>query len=560
MSAIPKFRIDYFKSAYGDIPVLIGRTPDYQFTYELKGDEWNKNFELKPYNPQLFNPRIQAVSSLLSEIFRQIDFEMKHQISLKNKNYKTLNEYLNPKSNRYWRFKGMRYFNYIHEQIFKPYVEKAIQTIKENKITQAKERQEQKLKEYNEETAKEREERLIKDYNTNREINKIYREAQKQKDKLDFEFVPELTEQRFQQNQPKPKEKPKQEAQTLTFTYSNTSKPPYRSQFKLKSLYKSQNDYEKALKNIQPLNNFSIKENKKKYHLKACSTIRHTFIGDLFFQGRYFAYLLLINVNTRKAYFYTLHQKKPTKTIIDVDNETTTETYEYINEIMKDTNKMKEAFTNILKQTPINVLEFDGEKAIASINFQNWLNRNKIKFIALQPGSHTSTALMDRLCRTIRDIASNMGYEYINENIMKEIINIYNNAPHKTLTKILYNSDSASAHLSPYVLRNTYPNGISPNDVDKNEALETLFVENCLRYNAYIKSSDDYVLMPGDKVRIYNKNIDSTFPTGINKSNKRSILSKEIYTVIEKKGNLFKIKDNTKNIEIFKPRRDLVKV
>ena len=151
-----------------------------------------------------------------------------------------------------------------------------------------------------------------------------------------------------------------------------------------------------------------------------------------------------------------------------------------------------------------------------------------------------------------------MGYEYINENIMKRIIDIYNNAPHKTLTKILYNSDSASAHLSPYVLRNTYPNGISPNDVEERKDLETLFVENCLRYNALIKSSDDYELAIGDKVRIYNKNIDSTFPTGINKSNKRSVLSKEIYTVIGKNGNLFKIVDSLGRV-LFKPRRDLAK-
>ena len=551
MSIIPQFRIDYFKSAYGNIPVLLGKTSKDLFTYEMKGDEWNRYFEITPYNPEFFNSRIQAASFLITDIFKQIDNEVKRQQRLKNKSYKTLNEYLNPKSNRYWKIKSMKYFNYIHEQIFKPYVEKAIETVKEARIKATKENQEQKLKEYNEETAKEREERLIKDYETNKELNKIYREAQKQKDKLDFEFVPELTEQRFQQNKPeaKPKEK-EQEAQELTFTYSNTSKPPYRSEFKLKSLYKDSASLEKALKNVKPLNNFSIKENSKRYHLKACSTIRHTFIGDLFFQGRYFAYLLLINVNTRKAYFYTLHQKKPTKTIIDVDNETTTETYEYINEIMKDTNKMKEAFTNILKQTPINVLEFDGEKAIASTTFQNWLNRNNIKFIPLHPGSHTSTALMDRLCRTIRDIASNMGYEYINENIMKRIIDIYNNAPHKTLTKILYSSD--------VMLRNTFPNGISPNDVEERKDLETLFVENCLRYNALIKSSDDYELAIGDKVRIYNKNIDSTFPTGINKSNKRSVLSKEIYTVIGKNGNLFKIVDSLGRV-LFKPRRDLAK-
>ena len=213
---------------------------------------------------------------------------------------------------------------------------------------------------------------------------------------------------------------------------------------------------------------------------------------------------------------------------------------------------MIKAFDEIMKMTKINVLEFDGEKSISSSEFQNYLNQKNIKFKPLIPGSHTSTGLMDRLCKTIRDIAFNMGADTIDNELMNKIIKIYNSAPHKTLTKILFNS-------APN-LKNKFKYGISPNDVENNEALETLFVETCLKYNALIKSQDDYFLKPGDKVRIYNKNLsDKLFEGTANKTNKRSVLSKDIYVVNGYYGNLIQLQ-GPNNEKIYKPRRDLEKL
>ena len=319
------------------------------------------------------------------------------------------------------------------------------------------------------------------------------------------------------------KTKETKETQETIKILQNLNKYPYRSDFKLEGLYhETPGKLYEAMKQVIPLNHFSIKENKKKFHLMVCSKIKYTFIGDIFFQSNVFAYLLLINVNTRKAYYYPLgNNYKPLQEVIDVDTGEVIKTFTTSTVSKKDVNTMIKAFDEILKQTRINILEFDGEKSISSLEFQNYLKSKGIKFNPLNPGSHTSTGIMDRLCKTIRDIAFNMGADGIDNELMNQIIKIYNAAPHKTLTKIL--SDVKSEY------------GISP-------------------------SQDDYYLKPGDKVRIYNKNLsDKVFEGTLNKTNKRSVLSKDIYIVNGYSGNLVVLIGPNKEI-LYKPRRDLLKV
>ena len=48
---------------------------------------------------------------------------------------------------------------------------------------------------------------------------------------------------------------------------------------------------------------------------------------------------------------------------------------------------------------------------------------------------HTSLAIIDRVTRTICDIAFNLKIGIIRLQAMKKIVDLYNNAPHKTLSK-----------------------------------------------------------------------------------------------------------------------------
>ena len=88
---------------------------------------------------------------------------------------------------------------------------------------------------------------------------------------------------------------------------------PYRSANKLKSIY---NNFEQAnllnrmtTSDVNKLNNhynaYNVKKNKQKYSLRTYSNIRHSLIGDIFFDED-ISYLLLININTRYEYAYQL--------------------------------------------------------------------------------------------------------------------------------------------------------------------------------------------------------------------------------------------------------------
>ena len=50
-------------------------------------------------------------------------------------------------------------------------------------------------------------------------------------------------------------------------------------------------------------NTYNVKKNKQEYSLRTYSNIRHSLIGDIFFDED-ISYLLLININTRYAYAY----------------------------------------------------------------------------------------------------------------------------------------------------------------------------------------------------------------------------------------------------------------
>ena len=158
------------------------------------------------------------------------------------------------------------------------------------------------------EQSKERQTKLIKDYEYNRRSRRLDRQIQRKINDIDERNEPEL----FKQHQEQLKPKTKLE-KTLTFKPIVTDYP-YRSANKLKSLY---DEYDES--KVKHYNNFNIKQSKKDYSLKTFSKIPNSYIGDIFFQGKKFAFLLLININTRYAYAYQLGDVD-VKEVINIDD------------------------------------------------------------------------------------------------------------------------------------------------------------------------------------------------------------------------------------------------
>lgn len=328
---------------------------------------------------------------------------------------------------------------------------------------------------------------------------------------------------------------------------------PYRDHNKIKALVKQKynvdiND-DLIDKYVPKLNNFNEVKSKKKYQLKTVAK-PNSYMGDIFFPvGRKVAFLLLIEINTRKAFAYQLGDIQEHE-IINVDggytdsNGIVRDEAHYERTILAPTTGLKttvsliKAFNKFLIESthPVKYLRFDGETGINNDKFQSYLKENGIEFIPVLKDAHTSLSLINRLCRTLRDIAFNMNVDIIDQNIMNQVLDNYNNAPHKGLTEACFNYDSR--------LKKLYPNGISPNDVYYSGTfgicpkgvryLERVYIIECLRYNYIIAfESDDLYIR--DKCRIYEES--GKF------DKKRSKLSKDIYQIVGCEGNIYQVQN-----------------
>ena len=175
----------------------------------------------------------------------------------------------------------------------------------------------------------------------------------------------------------------------------NITNYPYRSVIKLKSLYDKYDETK-----VKHYNNFNIKQSKKNYSLKTFSKILNSYIGDIFFQNKDFAFLLLININTRYTYAYKLGEIDE-KEIINVDVNQKEYEIKYASKVQKTINSLNKAFNKHLSKYKVNLLRFDGERAINSEGFKKYLQNKNITYVPSIQGTHTSLSLIDRLCRTI---------------------------------------------------------------------------------------------------------------------------------------------------------------
>ena len=146
---------------------------------------------------------------------------------------------------------------------------------------------------------------------------------------------------------------------------------------------------------------------------------------------------------------------------------------------------------------------------------------NMVKSLKSEP-THSALGIIDRVIRTIRDIAYNLEVPEINPSVMVYIVNLYNNTPHKTLSKY--------AGIK-----------VSPNDVDNNPELEEFIVRKIHQKNYEIMNREGFNLYPGQEVVVYN------VPTSMAK--RRTVIQPGNWHVKENLGTGYTLMDEKGNIQ-----------
>jgi len=279
---------------------------------------------------------------------------------------------------------------------------------------------------------------------------------------------------------------------------------------------------EPMMKRINKRPTFPLKQNLKQYKLHTIAPA-HSFIIDLMFENNVICYLVAININTRKLFIQATNITNE-QDIIDKNNQKTSKAY--IN-----------ALKTIMKQTTIKHLKGDGEKAFVSNDAQRFYalhgidfvpvrrqiskypsfmaDLNMVKAIKSEP-SHTSLAIIDRVIRTIRDMAFQLKIGLITPQLMAQIVNLYNDTPHSTLSKYA-----------------GFP--VSPNMVDDNEELEVFIIRRIHQENLNTMSQIGYNIPTGFPVKVYNERSAM--------AKRRSEIEPGKWHVVSRHGALFEIED-----------------
>ena len=270
---------------------------------------------------------------------------------------------------------------------------------------------------------------------------------------------------------------------------------------------------------------FNVKASKNKYQLHMVAP-RNTYIIDLFFPGK-FVYLLAINVNTRKAFAI------PSPLITKQGNHR----FHVPKEGHKSTHNVLRMFKKLVDQATVKMIIHDKEKAFLSREFTQYcLNKG----ITIKPYTqysvqgltetndttrtlHGMLSILDRLCRTLRNMAFNMGVENqdIEPDIMQYLLNAYNSSPHTLFYNVLH-------------LR------LSPNDMDADKSLEDALCYHLSKMNFVIMNSNNYNI--NCPVRVMN---DASLFDKL----KHKLLP-GIFQVIGKDGNLFICKQGDNIIKV----------
>jgi hypothetical protein len=326
----------------------------------------------------------------------------------------------------------------------------------------------------------------------------------------------------------KPQKKSKAPVQITTLGEIAAKTPPFRDPKKLKAIgWVGAANEPKTLAELATAT-FNVKDNRR-YQLHHVHPL-NTWMMDLMFAEK-LTYLLLVHANSRYLFV------QPTNTVLaDVDGNIT-----FGRGDTKSANAIVAALDEILKRMPPEKrpvslggkvlklhLRGDGETGFASGIAQQFYSKSGIEFVAARrvPAdtvagfssksalNHTSLAVLDRVVRSIRDIAFR-GKILLTPQGIARVAEFYNAAPNNNLSKI------AGFDVSPKL-------------AFSDEQLELAIARQIQIANTNIMAQYGFMLPIGSKVVLYNS------ADGLAK--RRAQVRPRIYEVVGHRGSMFEIR------------------
>lgn len=278
-------------------------------------------------------------------------------------------------------------------------------------------------------------------------------------------------------------------------------KSPNKRKHLIKRLYGKTGDPEKdktiidnELKNAKSSkhvhNSFPLKENRK-FFLHSVHN-PDTYFMDIMFTGR-FGYLICINANTRYLYAEVLNGRFKFG-----------EGLRYGSRVVRSSENFINTFESLLnKGFKPKLLVADDEGCFHSQTTLAFYRKHNIQFQGvprLKKGVypkfmskryekteplHSSLGIVDRVIRTLRDMAYNAEIDVIQPQEMKRLVELYNNSPHATL------SYYAGEQVSPLMAQ-------------RDPVLEKFIMRRICQENFNVKAQDGYEIPIGEIVKVYN--------------------------------------------------------
>ena len=308
----------------------------------------------------------------------------------------------------------------------------------------------------------------------------------------------------------------------------NTIRVEYDKTHNIKNGFKTKSGLNKIVNEDKITKSFPLKKNKH-YQLHTIAPYG-TYVIDIMYDND-LSYLIAIEVNSRFTFAETTNRAIGTNADVFLKSNKKS-TQNYLEALAKIVNKLRE------DDLDIKHIICDGESAFSSKLAKDYYRNNNIIFHPterqkenylpefIEPSDeeknktvpyHTSLSLVDRVIRTIRDMAYNMEIDFIKPKFIKEILRQYNEAYHSTLSK--YAGFKVSPIMAHY-------------DID----LQYMIITKMKADNWNITNQPGFMLRKGTEIKVYNDN---------DKMNKRrSVVRPGIYTVVKFDKGKYKVKNN----------------